>query len=338
MKKVLIYGANGYMGRLCAKEMLKQGIHPILAGRSEMIPAMGNVMDCETAVFSLDHENTIKRHLRNVTLVVNLAGPFELTQEPLVEACLSVGCHYIDITGEVDEMKSVFAYDSQAKQAGLMLMPGAGFGVVPTDIAAVMAKERLPEATHLTILFATEGGVSRGTLHTVLKNINQPGVRLVNQEWVTAYPAESHMDFTVAGKRFKGVYNPWRADLFTAGLSTEIDNIETFSVFPGLVVKMMKGKLLWLRNTILRRLIFYLPEGPTEKQLQEGSTYVKAIAKNGSTTQSVALKGPEAYLFTAICLIEISKKVLGGNFAPGFQTPAYFGKELLDGIEAIQWD
>jgi hypothetical protein len=59
------------------------------------------------------------------------------------------------------------------------------------------AKQHLP----------TEGGVSRGTLMTVLENINHPGVRRVNRELVTAHPAESSAEFVVAGKKFTGVYN-----------------------------------------------------------------------------------------------------------------------------------
>jgi short subunit dehydrogenase-like uncharacterized protein len=339
INNVLIYGATGYMGKLCAKEMLKQGIQPILAGRSDAVCAIAQQLNCQSAVFDLADRVEIERNLTGMTLVVNLAGPFKGTQKPLVEACLAAHCHYIDIAGEVDEMQSVFAFDEQAKQTGIMLMPGAGFGVVPTDIAAYMAKERLPDASSLTILYATEGSVSRGTLKTVLENnISHPGVRRVDRKLVTAHPAESSADFVVAGKKFTGVYNPWRADLFTAGLSTGIDNIQTYSVFPGLIVQMMQGRLLWLRDLIVNRLLRFLPEGPSEQQLQQGRTYVMAIVANETEEKSVALKGPEAYLFTALCVREISAKVLNGHFAAGFQTPSYFGKALLEGIDHLEWE
>ncbi|WP_017327312.1 trans-acting enoyl reductase family protein [Synechococcus sp. PCC 7336] len=338
MADVLIYGATGYMGKLCAREMVKQGLRPILAGRRDTVRAVAQELGCPASVFNLEDESEIERQLSGVTLAVNLAGPFQRTQKPLIAACLAARCHYIDIAGEVDEMRSAFTFGPEAKRAGIMLMPGAGFGVVPTDIAAYMAKELLPKASKLTILYATEGGASRGTLKTVLKNINQPGVRKVNGEWVIAHPAESSMDFEVAGKTFTGVYNPWRADLFTAGLSTGIDNIQTYTVFPGFIVQMMRGRLLWLRNLILNQLLGFLPEGPSERQLQQGSTYVMAIAANETESRSVSLRGPEAYLFTAFCLREIATKILNGNFAAGFQTPSYFGRALLDSLGTIQWD
>jgi short subunit dehydrogenase-like uncharacterized protein len=338
MSRVLIYGASGYMGKLCAKEMLKQGITPILAGRSDTVRSIALELNCQSAVFDLTDRVEIERQLADVTLVVNLAGPFKRTQQPLIEACLAAHCHYIDIAGEVDEMRSAFAFDDAAKQAGVMLMPGAGFGIVPTDIAANMAQKLRPDATNLTIFYATEGSVSRGTLKTVLENISHPGVRRVDRELVTAYPAESGAEFVVAGKKFAGVYNPWRADLFTAGLSTGIPNIQTYSVFPSVIVQMMKGRLLWLRDAIVNQLLRFLPEGPSEQQLQQGRTYVMAIATNATETKSVSLQGPEAYLFTALCVRSISAKVLNGNFLAGFQTPAYFGKALLDEIDRIEWN
>jgi short subunit dehydrogenase-like uncharacterized protein len=338
VSNILIYGATGYMGKLCAKEMLKQGIRPILAGRSDTVQAIAQELNCQSAVFDLTDRGDIERKLIGVTLVVNLAGSFKQTQKPLIEACLAAHCHYIDIAGEVDEMRSVFAFNEEARQAGIMLMPGAGFGVVPTDIAAHMAKALLPDASSLTILYATDGSVSRGTLKTVLGNINHPGVRRVDRELVTAHPAESRADFVVSGKKFTGVYNPWRADLFTAGLSTGIDNIQTYSVFPNLIVQMMQGKWLWLRDLIVNQLLRFLPEGPSERQLLQGSTYVMAITTNGTVEKLVSLKGPEAYLFTALCVREISVKVLNGHFLAGFQTPAYFGKALLDGIDHLEWN
>ncbi|NET10280.1 MAG: NAD(P)H-binding protein [Symploca sp. SIO2B6] len=336
--RILIYGATGYMGKLFAKELLKQGLQPILAARSTKVQALDQQLNCPSVIFNLDNPADIVSNLQGITLVVNLAGPFAKTQGPLIQACLQTGCHYIDIAGEVDEMVSAFAFDDAAKQAGIMLMPGAGFGVVPTDIVASLAKQQLPDASTLKILYATEGEVSRGTLKTVLSGINQPGVRRAGGELVTAYPAESKMTFEVAGRSLTAVYNPWRADLFTAGLSTGIDNIQTYSVFPGFVVQMMKGKRLWLRDLLVNRLLNFLPEGPTEKQLAQGNTYVMAIASNSFTDARIALKGPEAYLFTALCLREVSNRILSGPVEAGFQTPAYFGKVLLDHMDGIQWD
>jgi short subunit dehydrogenase-like uncharacterized protein len=338
MNQVLCYGATGYMGRLFAKELTKRQIQPILAGRSDAVQAVAQESGLPAAVFGLDNRAAIARNLEGVSLLVNLAGPFERTQRPLIEACLASGCHYLDIAGEVPEMQSAYAYAEQAQRAGVMLLPGAGFGVVPTDIAARKAADLVPGATQLSLLYATDGGASRGTLKTVLQSIDQPGVRRVAGALVPAMPDESRRGFTVGGKRFMAVYNPWRADLFTAGISTGIADIATYSAFPGFIIPMMHGRRLWLRDLLLKRLVRFLPEGPSEQQLQQGSTAVMAVAANEHATRSVAFTGPEAYLFTALCLVAITRRVLDGQVAVGFQTPATYDMTLLDTITPITWD
>ncbi len=150
-------------------------------------------------------------------------------------------------------------------------------------------------------------------------------------------PAESATRFELAGRTFNAVTNPWRADLFTAGLSTGIANIRAYSVFPGFVVRMMRGKQLWLRDLLLGKLLRYLPEGPSERQLQRGRTFVKAVVSDGVDERSVAFVGPEAYLFTALCIREIAASILAGRHAAGYRTPAWYGKPLLERIGSIKW-
>ena len=329
--KILVYGANGYMGKLFSAYAIKHQLHIILAGRSTF------KTNLPSRIFSLDSHKNISNNLKDILLVINLAGPFNATNKVLVEGCITTKTHYIDIAGEVPEIEDVFQFHNQALKAGIMLMPGAGFGVVPTDIIANLAKAKLPNATHLKIAYFTKGGASRGTLKTVLKNINKEGIIVKNGKMETAMPASVTFSFKTEGKNNEVVYNPWRADLFTAQISTGIQNIETYSNFPSFIVKMMHGKMLWLRDIILKRLINFLPEGPSEKQLRKGKTICYAEVKNEKGEKAtVTLIGPEAYLFTALTLIEISKKIINGDFKAGFQTPNLYGFDIIKNIEKIK--
>jgi len=334
---VLIYGATGYTGRLLADELVRHGISPTLAGRAENVREAGRSMDLPTSVFALDDDAAAATALADAAVLINVAGPFGRTQKPLIRACIASGTHYLDIAGEVAEVRSAFEFDEQASRAGVMVMPAAGFGVVPTDIAAAEAARLVPDATSLAILYATDGGVSRGTLRTVLKDIDRPGFRRSGGTLVQALPAESERRFEVAGKSFKAVYNPWRADLFTAGQSTGIPEIGTWSVFPGVIVRMMKGRLLWLRDLILNHGLRWLPDGPGERQLRAGRTYVTAIAEGDPGSQSVSLTGPEAYVFTVRCVRALTQKILAGGAMAGCRTPSVFGRELLDDIDGVEW-
>ena len=153
---------------------------------------------------------------------------------------------------------------------------------------------------------------------------------------ISAKPAFSDYVFTVDKQQFKAVYNPWRADLFTAGLSTGIPNIETYSVFPGFVVSMMKGKLGWLRSLMLNYVINWLPEGPSEKELKKGKTFVQTKASNSHESATVSVEGPEAYVFTAECVWVLTNELLKGTKHTGFVTPSTFGSALIEGIDKVK--
>lgn len=329
--KILIYGASGYMGQLFLKTIQHQNFDVILGSRQAL------KANYPVRVFALDTKTEILAQIKDVQLVINLAGPFKNTNRQLVEACLENGTHYMDIAGEYSELESVFSYDELAKRAHVMLMPGAGFGVVPTDIVANLAHQKLPDATLLKIAYITHGGASRGTLKTVLADIHKAGVILKNGNYEKAMPASKIFQLSANNKRQTLVYNPWRADLFSASISTGIPNIETYSNFPGFVVKMMQGKMLWLRDFMLKRLMNVLPIGPSEKQIQKGSTLCYAEVSNAKgETASATIMGPEAYWFTAETLLAITKHILNGNYQTGFQTPNMYGADLIQSIPHVK--
>ena len=109
----MIYGANGYTGRLVALEAKRRGLTPVLAGRNASeIERMGADLDCPARVFALDDPEAVKRGLEGMGLVLHCAGPFSSTCEPMLDACLDSGVHYLDITGEI----SVFDNEGGVEQ------------------------------------------------------------------------------------------------------------------------------------------------------------------------------------------------------------------------------
>lgn len=333
--KALIYGAGGYTAGLVIEAAIKKGLSPVLAGRSQRTAAIAEKYSLESRIFSLKGAESIDENLKDIAVVVNLAGPFAVTQKPLIAACLRQNCHYLDIAGEAPEFQLVASFSDEAEASNVMLMPGAGFGVVPTDAAAWILKQKLPDATHLVIGFATEGGVSKGTLKTVIKDICKPGHQREEGKLIPAKPGSKKLQFEVGEKRFKTVLNPWRGDIFSAGFSTEIPNIQTFSNYPGPLVFMMKNPWLFgrfTRSNFMQWLISKAPAGPKEKERFRGSTYVYAKANNPSgESVEIKLKGEEAYAFTGHSVAAIMDQVLQGKWKAGYQSPAQvYGEAALD--------
>ena len=344
--QLLIYGATGYTGRLIAAQAARQGLRPILAGRTrERLEALASTLGGhEIRTFELDDPQAVRAALADVTAVLSVAGPFRRTARALVDACLHTGTHYLDIAGEVPEFEALLGRDAEARARGVMLLPGVGFGVVPTDCLALYLKNRLPDATGLTLAFETTGGASRGTALTVIEDLPRGGVLRRNGrlDRVGTGSSARNVDFGAGPKR--ALVNPWRGDLTTAFVSTGIPNIESFSVMPSPMRELvsLSPYLGWLFATpfvhnALRKQAAKQPEGPTASQRAAGSTRIWGQVENARGQKIGArLAGPDAYDFTALSAAAAAARVLGGRATPGFQTPAtLFGPDFVLEIPGV---
>ena len=172
----MIYGANGYTGQLTAREAVSRGLKPVLAGRSEgPVAAEAEQLGLEYRVFALDDPLAVREALQGLRLVLHCAGPFSETSEPMVGACVTEGVHYLDITGEISVFKAVHERDAEARRADVVLLPGAGFDIVPTDCLAARLVETLPATTALQLAFQAGGGPSPGTAKTSVEGLANGG-------------------------------------------------------------------------------------------------------------------------------------------------------------------
>ena len=338
----LIYGANGYTGELITRFAVERGLKPILAGRSAIkVEELAKKHHLEYRVFSLDETDRLDAALQEVDMALHCAGPFSITSRPMVEACLRNKKHYTDITGEISVFEGAAAMGKKAEDAGIMVMPGVGFDVVPSDCLARHLKDRLPSATHLSLAFYGMGRLSHGTQATMTMNVGKGGA-IRKDGRITGVPAAwktQEIDFGEVTKT--GVTIPW-GDVATAYYSTGIPNIEVFTVVPPSNLKMMKMSryLGWLLAT--KPFQDYLQKqipagGPTDDERAKGKTLMwgQASDLNGNRVVS-RQQGPEGYTITAIAALNIAEKILAGNFTPGYQTPARaYGADLVLEIDGV---
>jgi short subunit dehydrogenase-like uncharacterized protein len=336
----LIYGANGYTGELITRFAAERGLKPILAGRNEAkISELAGRHGFEYRAFSLDDTAKLDAALREVDMVLHCAGPFSITSSAMVRACLRNKKHYTDITGEISVFEGTAAMDKRAMEAGVMLMPGVGFDVVPSDCLAKHLNERLPSATNLSLAFYGMGRLSHGTQATMTMNVGRGGA-IRKDGKITPVPAAwktREIDFGDVTKT--GVTIPW-GDVATAYYSTGIPNIEVFTVVPpsNLTMLKMSRYIGWLLATgpFQNYLQKQIPAGgPSDEERAKGRTLLwgEASDLNGNRVES-RLQGPEGYTITAIAALNIAEKILAGNFKPGYQTPAKaYGADLILEIE-----
>ena len=274
MGNFLIYGSYGYTGQLIVDHALKNGLHPILAGRNEkLLRAQAGQSNLESRVFSLNEAEKLDAALLEVDAVLHCAGPFVHTYGQMAEACLRTKRHYVDISGEIPGFEVLAAMGKQANEAGIMLLPGGGFDVVPSDCLSAHLKQRLPAATHLRLfVHGTGAGVSPGTAKSAIENMHRQGTIRRDGKLVKVPPAWNvrEQDF---GRGYTKVVSIGWGDVSTAYYSTGIPNIETYFALPESAINLMRfmrmaGPLLYNRpmKTILKSLVNMFVKGPKEER------------------------------------------------------------------------
>jgi short subunit dehydrogenase-like uncharacterized protein len=337
----LVYGANGYTGELIARKAAEAGLAPVLAGRSRgAVEPLARELGLESRVFGLEAEAALDDGLRGASAVLHCAGPFSRTSRPMADACLRLGRHYMDITGEVEVFESLAARDAEARSRRVMLLPGAGFDVVPSDCLAAHLKRRLPTATRLALGFQSSGRLSRGTATTMIENSHRGGLVRRGGALVrvpAAYKTRV-IDFGRGPRR--AVTIPW-GDVSTASHSTGIPDVEVYMAVPrALRLGLLASRFLRpvLRSApvqrFLKRRIQAGPRGPSAEHRARGQSLLWGEATDAAGNRAEArLRTPEGYELTALTALAIVKRVLAGDAPPGFQTPSRaYGADFILGI------
>ena len=342
----LLYGSYGYTGSLIADLAVKYGMNPILSGRDiTQLQTQAEKLGFEYRAISLDDPGSLQVALGEVPLVLNCAGPFRYTYKPMVEACLRTGRHYLDITGEIGVFESLAKRDAEAKGAGVMLLPGIGYDVAPSDCLAMHLHQRLPQATHLAIMISSlGGGISRGTALSAIEGL--PGLGLIRENGkllqVPLVSKTRQVDFGNGPRT--AVSFPW-GDVSTAFYSTGIPNIEEFMVFKRSYVRILRllrpltsltGKpsvQRWLKQRVMK-----LPPGPSEEVRRTGRSRLVGEASDDQGHKVVTrLETPNGYSLTAETALAAVRRVLAGDFKAGFQTPAMaYGADFILEFEGVK--
>jgi len=329
----LLYGSYGYVGDLIARRAVEHGLRPILAGRNAArLAAQAAELGLEYHPFSLEDAAAVDRALEDVTAVLHCAGPFIHTYKAMADACRRMRKHYLDITGEIPVFEALAARDAEAAARGIMILPGVGFGVAPTDCLAAHLKRRLPSATHLTLAFMSKGSprLSRGSVNTGVETILPHGGKVRRDGRLVTVPHASKSRMIDFGHgRVNATLAAW-GDVFTAFYSTGIPNIEVYAVTPKDSLWLLTGAR-YLRplfglpavKNFLKRGIQAQPLGPTAEERVRTSTLVWGEVRDNQGRQAVSrLHGPQGYTWTALTAVAAVEKVLAGNAPPGFQTPS----------------
>jgi len=323
MKSLMIYGATGYTGRMIAEHTVALGVPVILAGRSEeRLAAMALNLNVTYRAFPLHEPDEVKAALSGVSVLLNCAGPFMHTASVLMWAAIEQKIHYLDVAAEPDSYSLAEMRDNEAAAAGVMLLPGCGGSVAMLGCLAAHAAERATAPSGISLALKVSGPMSRGSLISATEIMSPECLVRRNGKLVPQDPTNTRsFNFGVGPLACFPVTLP---DLTTVWRTTGIQDIETFVHLAG--GGFVQGDLT------------ALPDGPTEKE-REDNRYqaVAEVVNEDGTKVRLLLDTVNGYTFTAMAAAEAARRVMAGEWQPGFRTPAEtFGKGFAETIADTQ--
>ncbi len=329
--KLIIYGATGYTGELITREAKRQCMTPVLAGRSRAkIAALASELKLPSNAFGLESASNIAEALRGVRLVLNCAGPFSKTADPLMRACLAAKAHYLDITGEIDILEGAHRFDADAKAAGVVVCPGAGFDVVPTDCIALMLKKALPEATELALGFELSGRrMSAGTAKTLVEGLGKSG-KIRRAGRIVDSPLGRglrRIDFGRGAKLAMPI--PW-GDVASAFYTTGIPDITVFTPISPVslaIARLTNGVGPVLRSPRLQTWLVKKIEkdvrGPDVSTREASPAWVWGEAKDAhGRSHTIRIVTSNGYSLTVFSSLALAQHLMSNACPPGCWTPA----------------
>ena len=341
----MIYGANGYTGQLITREAVKRGHSPMLAGRNEQeIHDLANELDLEYRIFDLT-EN-IMDQITGMHLVLNCAGPFTKTVAPILNACLEVKCHYLDLSGELSVFEYCFNKNKRAQEQGCIVCPGVAFDIVPTEAVAVKLKHLLPDADTIKLGFDGQMSLSKGSSMTLLEGVGNKDlsvymVRDNGEVQALSKPRIENHSFEFNKPAKKAMAITW-ADLNGAFYSTNVPNISVF--IPATVVNRLSfAYMTWLKpmfslkiiQNFFEKVIKMFIKGPSGNELDNRSMVIFGEAHNTKgESKRVYIKVAHGYKFTYLASISIVEACLHQQDKSGYFTPSMLmGVDFIEGLE-----
>ncbi|MFI2363413.1 saccharopine dehydrogenase family protein [Promicromonospora sp. NPDC019610] len=314
--RLLVYGATGYTGRLVARRAVGTGLDVTVAGRNGGRTAeVADSLGVEGRAFDVDDAAAVRAALADTDVLLNVAGPFRRTARQLMDASVAAGVHYLDTTAELATFELAEARDDAARRAGTMIMSGTGWDVVPSDSVALHTARRVRDPQRLTIALRVTGGFSRGSLASSA-GIEELGTLVRRSGELVRLEGATARSFDLGNGPEELVPAPM-GDLITGARSTGIEDIEVFLGTDG-------GFPDGMATT----------DGPTDHERGQGRylALAEVTGRDGQVARSL-VSTPNGYTFTQLSSVEIARRVLAGQFTPGFQSPASaYGPELTTAI------
>ncbi|MDP8929416.1 MAG: saccharopine dehydrogenase NADP-binding domain-containing protein [Actinomycetota bacterium] len=337
MADVGLVGASGYTGRLVARALDRRGVRFIAAGRDpERVRAAVEGLDHVVGIRGVDitHEGALSALCAEVEVLATTVGPYVELGRPVLEAAVTVPCHYLDASGEQPFLRWAFhSQGARAAEVGVSAVVACGFWGILGDLLAHLAAAALPEALEVHIAYLVRGAgsmASRGSKTTMARLLGGRGYAFVDGHLAEEGLAEArrHAWFPQpVGPRYAAGI-PGTEPLTVPRHLPEVRLVRSYLALPGPLVEITQliGNVTrWEPvRAVVARLLESGPEGPSESRRRSlrWACVAEANGQPGRVARAWAY-GRDAYGLTAEAMAAVAVQLnsgLGG--ATGVVAPA----------------
>jgi len=239
---VVIYGATGFVGSRAAEYLAghaqRDKLHWAIGGRDRhKLEAIRARLAGATAIDVLTadsaDQSAVDAMVARTRVLLNVAGPFALYGNAIVDACVRLRTHYVDITGETVWVKSLIdRYHDKAAAAGTRVIPFCGFDSVPSDLGSYLLVRHLQRTfgvgcQEVKAYFQMYGGFNGGTVATDL-NVRESGATAPGRDPFLLSPPQAHSQQEIdrsldpTGVSYDGDIGTWVGPFIMGAINTRV--------------------------------------------------------------------------------------------------------------------
>jgi short subunit dehydrogenase-like uncharacterized protein len=237
--------------------------------------------------------------------------------------------HYVDLANELDPVMALLSLDRQAREAGCVLVTGAGFGVAATEAVVLAVRgEHGPAAAARVAAMPFVDGVGPAVVASVMNAMAGGGRRYVDGRIERCRLGEGFARTPLPDGSWVATFAVPTGELEAARRASGAGNVIAASneLPSGRVVRAMLplvGRVLAIspvRGGVLGAVSRSRPRPPGPSTGDTSWAHAELIWPDGTRRQGWLSTG-EAYTFTARVAVEVTCTLADGHGRPGAHTP-----------------
>lgn len=180
MSRVIIFGGYGVFGSLIASELALHSIDVTIAGRdrlkAEKLAARLGPTHKAVSVNVVD-DSSCRPALAGHTVAVHCAGPFDASNTTLLDACLDVGCHYVDIADNRYYVRQVREAGARFAKRGLAAVYGCSSLPAISGALALRcrrAESTSPDSARITLMIGNNNPKGQAAIASLVESLGRP--------------------------------------------------------------------------------------------------------------------------------------------------------------------